>query len=1082
MIRGPYVMIGYLDPPDGERSFDDDGWLRTGDLMRLDGGHYRLVDRKKEIYKNIKGETIAPQRVENLFRELDSVGRAFLVGDHREYNTLLIYPNPRYSELDFSQMSEAEVTEHFRSLVVSANRFLAPFERIVDFAVIDRDFDPERGELTPKNTPRRKTIAKNFADVIRLLYRQMNLQVGGVPLIVPNWLFQVLGLTAQDIEIGDGRLRLTSSGRCLTVRRHDHETACVGSCLYRHRSAGINLGALLGSPRLWLGNEELVDFVDLDTADRERPGRTRRGLEWAGRVAPYAPDASDLAALADAAARTRWDLMDVDRSARVLAGTDEAAALEAVRLLERVLAGEEGPLAEPARMLLGRAADAGSAAVRRRAFQALVPAERERRFAESAARFLSSGSVVLDEPTRAVLCDRGLPDAKLESMIEIALALAEQGGAEDERARSLLDFFAEYGSGHPVRYRRLRAVLVRLSLFAAEEGLRRYAAEATDRLLQGYRQWLGPPSRIAVDPETGEEYRWKDVIVFDESVKTPDRARLMSAIERTALLREAAFLFSKGIIIQLSDVPPGGVWIRLLGSRHGKSVYRVTIQTRFQGAYDLAVNVNHELGAAQVEEEIHWLILCGDFGHREPLVEEFGGYWPEQDLWSEEFISGETLARAMRRLARRKDEAERLRQLWPFLAWTALSAYADFWHRSGGRWEIADPSMTNVVVPTDDYQRGVRIVSVSARRPHSGTLGMIRCFYDEFILPAEKLYPVLGGVVGWETVFSSVLEIVGEDEGLRLLEEVLEKQAQEINRPLRQALEGYVRTVRVRGFLPRRLFFAAKRYRRWERLGGDATPQVRARTLQEFYDTYNLTGLSRDYPETRVRFFRETVFRDSAAALAEGLDEIILAQRRGELVGDELIDAVADLRSRLELGPDDDYFLARLSFPYLRPEDDADFVSGHLGGEPQSEIVVTLEDDDGNPFRVRHALNPKEVERLHRLFINAKLDVRFRADHRYLVALNDRDQIVAGIYYEIEEGGLNAHLEKIVVSDAYRRKGVADGLMREFFNRLRAAGVQTATTGFFRPEYFYGYGFRIEKRYAGLVKSLDESGSGAEQG
>ena len=59
------------------------------------------------------------------------------------------------------------------------------------------------------------------------------------------------------------------------------------------------------------------------------------------------------------------------------------------------------------------------------------------------------------------------------------------------------------------------------------------------------------------------------------------------------------------------------------------------------------------------------------------------------------------------------------------------------------------------------------------------------------------------------------------------------------------------------------------------------------------------------------------------------------------------------------------------------------------------------------------------------------------------------------------------------VPDGYRRKGVADGLMNELFNRLRAAGVRTVTTGFFRPEYFYAYGFRIEKRYAGLVKSLD---------
>ena len=41
-------------------------------------------------------------------------------------------------------------------------------------------------------------------------------------------------------------------------------------------------------------------------------------------------------------------------------------------------------------------------------------------------------------------------------------------------------------------------------------------------------------------------------------------------------------------------------------------------------------------------------------------------------------------------------------------------------------------------------------------------------------------------------------------------------------------------------------------------------------------------------------------------------------------------------------------------------------------------------------------------------------------------------------------------------------------------NRLRAAGITTVTTGFFRPQYFYAHGFRIEKRYAGLVKSLTE--------
>ena len=91
----------------------------------------------------------------------------------------------------------------------------------------------------------------------------------------------------------------------------------------------------------------------------------------------------------------------------------------------------------------------------------------------------------------------------------------------------------------------------------------------------------------------------------------------------------------------------------------------------------------------------------------------------------------------------------------------------------------------------------------------------------------------------------------------------------------------------------------------------------------------------------------------------------------------------------------------------------------------------------------------------------------------FVLLVNDRSQVVGGVYYEIEEDGQNGHLEKIVVAEPYRRKGVADALMNELAARLRAAGVRTLTTGFFRPEYFYGYGFRIEKKYAGLVKNLD---------
>jgi long-chain acyl-CoA synthetase len=633
--------------------------------------------------------------------------------------------------------------------------------------------------------------------------------VGGVELRIPNWLFQILGLTARDIRSDGERITLLSSGATLTLQSRGEAIAQIGSCVYRHDSPALNLGTLLTSPPLWLGNEELVSFVPLDTITRQRSRRPTEGLAWADRVTDYAPLEGDRERLERAIGRSDLDLLDVDLAARMLAAPDESDALAAVDLLETVLRGEEGPLQEPARLILERQVATAHPLVRRRAFQVLVPAVREPRFPAFVGSFLSQDPEILDERTRTAVCEGTLSQEKLEAFTDATLAACEK--ADARACGSLLEFLAAYGSSHPISYRRLRAFLERVGLLAHDPAVRELARAASRILLDGFRKWLGANARIAVDPETGQEYRWEEVVVFDEEVPSEDRGRLLSALRDTAFLREGIFLFSKNASVRLSDIPPGGVWIRLLGTRHGKSVYRATVQTRYSGSYDLAVNVNHGLSPEEVGEEIRWLILSGDPGNRDALVEDFGGYWPEQDLWSEEFIAGETLYRSMRRLARHADGGEKLRRLWPFFARATLSAFVDFWNRSGRRFEIAQPDMTNIVVPTEDYLTGVRIVSLTRRRPHTGLLAMLRAFRTEFVAPAEEQYPELRGIVGPDVVFQSVLEIVGETVGVKLLGEALAAESSRPGDELTGRLERYLADVATRGFTPMRLHLAVER-------------------------------------------------------------------------------------------------------------------------------------------------------------------------------------------------------------------------------------------------------------------------------
>ena len=253
-------------------------------------------------------------------------------------------------------------------------------------------------------------------------------------------------------------------------------------------------------------------------------------------------------------------------------------------------------------------------------------------------------------------------------------------------------------------------------------------------------------------------------------------------------------------------------------------------------------------------------------------------------------------------------------------------------------------------------------------------------FFREALVDARGAGPsVLAGVVGWDGLFAPLLEIVGEDEGVRLLREVLHRDADDPAGFAARGVEGVSCRRRGPGL---RSHAAALRH--------DALPPLdrAVRRIDPAGARPHAAGVlghlrtarvARSYPETRARFFLDTVFRGAPAPLVAGLEEIVLALRRRTIDGDALLDAITDLRARLEVTADDDYFLARLSFPYLRPEDAAGFVQAASGGRSLGDIVVTLEDQDGAPFQVRHALSPKEVGRLHRLFVAAKLDVRFRA-------------------------------------------------------------------------------------------------------
>ena len=79
-VRGPQVMLGYLNQPDATRAtLDKDGWLHTGDIGHADeDGHFFIVDRLKELIK-YKGMQVPPAELESVLLSHPAVADAAVV-------------------------------------------------------------------------------------------------------------------------------------------------------------------------------------------------------------------------------------------------------------------------------------------------------------------------------------------------------------------------------------------------------------------------------------------------------------------------------------------------------------------------------------------------------------------------------------------------------------------------------------------------------------------------------------------------------------------------------------------------------------------------------------------------------------------------------------------------------------------------------------------------------------------------------------------------------------------------------------------------------------------------------------------
>ncbi|MBC7361504.1 MAG: long-chain fatty acid--CoA ligase [Candidatus Aminicenantes bacterium] len=184
LARGPNVMKGYYKKEAETREAFEGGWFHTGDIGYLDeDGFLVITDRKKDLIVTSGGKNVAPQPIENLLKTSPYISTVVVIGDKRKFISALVVPNfekleelARSKGIQFADrkdlINNQEIVDFIQSEIDRATTGLASYEKIKKIALLERDFEIEKGEITPTLKVRRAAVENRYRELIENLYRE----------------------------------------------------------------------------------------------------------------------------------------------------------------------------------------------------------------------------------------------------------------------------------------------------------------------------------------------------------------------------------------------------------------------------------------------------------------------------------------------------------------------------------------------------------------------------------------------------------------------------------------------------------------------------------------------------------------------------------------------------------------------------------------------------------------------------------------------------------------------------------------------------------------------------------------------
>ena len=159
LVRSKGLFSGYYNNPQAtQESFDNNGWLYTGDIGNLDNdGYLTIQGRKKDTFKTAKGKFVSPVPIEKRLMDLGHFEMVCLIGSGMAAPILLAIAH-HYTEFDQSRYDKK-----LQTIIQTINTELESHQKIKGVLMIKEPWSIENGILTPTLKIKRHILEQQYA-------------------------------------------------------------------------------------------------------------------------------------------------------------------------------------------------------------------------------------------------------------------------------------------------------------------------------------------------------------------------------------------------------------------------------------------------------------------------------------------------------------------------------------------------------------------------------------------------------------------------------------------------------------------------------------------------------------------------------------------------------------------------------------------------------------------------------------------------------------------------------------------------------------------------------------------------------